>query len=60
MFEDTTIGSLQVKKVRKAKEMEEKARKAYEKEQQYERVIQEQEEKIRQRRPRSEPRPAQG
>jgi hypothetical protein len=50
MFEDTTIGSLQVKKVRKAKEMEEKARKACEKEQQYERVIQEQEEKIRQRR----------
>ena len=50
MFEDTSIGSLQIKKLRKAKEIEEKAKRALEKEQQYERIIQEQEEKIRRRR----------
>ena len=50
MFEDTSIGSLVEKKLRKAQELEEKARKALEKQEQYEQLIKLQEEKILKRR----------
>lgn len=50
MFEDTSIGSLVEKKIRKAQELEEKARKALEKQEQYENIIRIQEEKILKRR----------
>ena len=50
MFEDTSIGSIHLKKIRRAKEMEEKARKALEKEEQYEQIVREQEARIQMRR----------
>eukprot|EP00944_MAST-04C_sp_MAST-4C-sp1_P012631 g12631.t1 len=50
MFEDTSIGSLIHKKLRKSKELEEKARKALEKQERYEEIIRLQEEKILKRR----------